>query len=154
MKFNRKVIYLDANFLVYWWVCKKPELKKRAQILFAQLRANQFILALSPLTFDESWNAIRKELNVKLSCYDPRVFEQIQNLTSFILSTSFFQMVQFKNLHSGIKEALNNIKQFQLRPRDAFHLAIMKDNNIHKMVTNDPKFISQQSKMEIRVIWV
>ncbi len=152
MKINDTTVYLDANFLVYWSVSKKPELRKRARILFAQLRNQKAILALSPLTFDEAWNGIRKEVDVKLSHFDFLIFSQIETFTNSIFNKSFIKVIQLQNIQEGISQALDNIKQYQLRPRDGFHLAIMKDNQIFKMVSSDPKFINQQSKMGIEVI--
>lgn len=152
MKINNPTVYLDANFLVYWSVSKKPELRKRARLLFSQLRSQRSILAVSPLTFDEAWNGIRKEINARKACFEPVIFIQIENLTNNILSKAFIKIVQLQNPQKGILQALNNVKQFELRPRDGFHLAIMKDNEILKMVSSDPKFINQQSKMGIEVI--
>ncbi len=109
-------------------------------------------MALSPLTFDEAWNGIRKEVDVKLSHFDFLIFSQIETFTNSIFNKSFIKVIQLQNIQEGISQALDNIKQYQLRPRDGFHLAIMKDNQIFKMVSSDPKFINQQSKMGIEVI--
>jgi len=154
MKIDTPIVYLDANFLVYWSVSKKPELKKRARVLFTKLRIQKSILALSPLTFDEAWNGIRKEVNAQKACYEPLIFAQIQNFSNKILNKTFIRIIQLQSIQPGILQALDNMKQFELRPRDSFHLAIMRDNGISRIVSSDPKFINQQSKMGIEVIQI
>jgi len=157
MKISDQVVYLDADFLICWWSKrKKPELRKRARLLFAKLRGQKYLFVLSPLTFDETWNGIRRELNQPasrgLSHFHPEVFTELEKITTIVLKQSLIKIVQLQNLKEGIEMALNNINQFRLRPRDAFHLAIMKDNEVTAMVTNDQKFTDQQARMNIKVI--
>lgn len=151
-------VYLDANFLVYWLVSKTQELKKRARILLASLLAQKASLALSPLSFDEAWEGIRKELSKtssqRLSHFHPDVYSSLEEITDKILDHSSFEVIQLQDCPKGVKTALDNIKEFQLRPRDAFHLSMMRDNNISKIVTSDEKFIKQQESMGIEVILI
>ena len=62
------------------------------------------------------------------------------------------KIIQFFNSQEGIISALQNIKEYELHPRDAFHLALMKNNQLTTIVTDDPKFINQQIKMGIRIV--
>lgn len=155
MKINSPTVYLDANFLIYWSVSKKPELKKRARVLIAKFLIQKSVLALSTLTFDEAWNGIRKELafsSKSLSHFHPTVYSQIEVITNKILDHPSFKIIQFQNLEDGVRKALENIKKYQLKPRDSFHLAIAKDNGITKIVTDDKDFIDQQALMKIKVV--
>jgi predicted nucleic acid-binding protein len=155
MKVNNQAIYLDSEYLVYLTITQKPELKKRARILLAKFLAQKIILALSTLTFDEAWEGIRKEVSrlspKGLPHFHPKVYQLLENITERILSHPAFRIIQFQNPKQGTIKALKNIKDFHLGPRDAFHLAIMKDNGITRMVTNDQKFIEQQERMGVEV---
>lgn len=153
MNIDNQAVYLDANFLIYWFISKEPELKKQARLILANLLADRKKIYASALVFDEAWLGIRKEYNeqksVKLSCSDDLVFTKLKNFTNLILPK--LNLIQLANVHNGIIEALDYIKTFGLRPRDAFHLATMKHNNIAIIVTNDSDFINKQQPMDIFV---
>jgi len=51
------------------------------------------------------------------------------------------EVLQFVDSKKGTKDALLNINKFNLGPRDAFHLSLMQNNSIDKIVTSDNDFI-------------
>lgn len=146
-------IYLDSNFLVDYFVRKEPELKKRARILLAKLLKQFDILFYSPLTIDEFWKGIKMEIayNKQMSYSNDYIFSQLEVFTKKILAYEKMEAIQFQNLKNSIKIALFILKEFSLLPRDAFHLAIMRDNDITAMVSRDKKFIMRQHEMGIKV---
>ena len=148
-----KKIYFDANFLIYWFISKKPELKKRARVLFAEFLRNKDNLYSSTLAFDEAWWGIKNEYNqqnnVNLSCCDDMVFSELKKFTNAILPK--LKIAQFTNANNGIVAAMNHIKNFKSDPRDAFHLAIVEDNNIEVLVTDDKHFIENENLTDIIV---
>lgn len=150
---KNKKIYFDANFLIYWFICKKPELKKRARVLLAEFLKNRNDLYSSTLAFDEIWWGIRNEYNqqnnVELSCYDDLVFDELKKFTDAFLPK--LKLAQFTNANDGTIAAMNHIKSIKLRPRDAFHLAIVEDNNIEILVTGDSDFIKNKSLINVVV---
>ncbi len=150
---NQKEIYLDANFFVYWFIGKEPELKKRARLLFATFLVDKKELFSSPLAFDEAWWKIKDEYNIQndvhLSCSDDLIFSEIKKFTNAILSK--ISLIQLVDIRTGVTEAMSHIITFGLRPRDAFHLAIMKHNKITTIITNDNDFIKKQRLMDISV---
>lgn len=150
---NQKEIYLDANFLISWFISKEPELKKQARLLFAKFLATKKELYSSALAFDEAWNGIRREYNfqksVNLPCFNDLVFNELKNFTNLILPK--LNLIQFMDIRNGIVDAMNYIKTFELKPRDAFHLTIMKHNNITTIATDDDDFIKNQKSMNILV---
>ncbi len=151
---DSKVIYLDANFLVDWFVRKQPTIKKRARILLVKLLTQFDILTFSPLTIDESWKGIKEEIDTeKLRPYsEDSIFSQLENFTKKILTHNKMKIVQLQNLQDGILYALNLLRRFSFEPRDSFHLAIMKDNEIIFIATRDGKIIRNQSQIGIKVI--
>jgi len=139
---NQKV-YFDANFLIYLSISKKPSLKKQARILFGKLLSNKNKLFLSPLSFDEAWWGIKNEYNIQnsttLSCCDVPIYSELEQFTTDILPKA--ELAQFLDAKKGTKRALEFLSRFRLRPRDAFHLAMMIDNKIFILISDDGDFI-------------
>lgn len=150
---NGGKIYFDANFLIYWFISKEPELKQRTRCLFAKFLVNKNSLYSSPLAFDEAWWGIKKEYNqqnnVNLACFDNLIFNELEKFTNAILPK--LKVIQFSNVNNSIIDAMNHIRNFKLNPRDAFHLAVMKDNDISIIATGDGDFIKNQQSMDILV---
>ena len=146
-------IYLDSNFLVDCFVRKEPELKKRARILLAKLLKQFDILSYSTLTIDEFWKGLKMEITYtkQIPYSDDYIFSQLEVFTKKILSYEKMEAIQFQNLQNGIEIALSALKEFSLLPRDAFHLAIMRDNDITAIVSRDKKFITKQQEMGIKI---
>lgn len=164
------IVYCDANFLVAYGAkqTKQPAIQKRAQILFAELLANNCEISASSLSFDEAWNGVRKEvgpkrisnkiyffLNKALNKFGlyyknsgviefsfGDVFNDIKNFTEKLMASSKFVVIQFpaSKEKDGIGQALSNVKNFKLRPRDSFHLSVMQLNNIKHVITIDKDF--------------
>ncbi len=66
---ENSIIYLDANFLMTYFISAKKEkdkiYNKKAQKIFAYLMMKKCDICLSPLVFDEFWNGVKKEAGVK-----------------------------------------------------------------------------------------
>lgn len=133
-----KRVYLDSNFLVEWFINKEVSYRKGARLLMARLIANKSRMFASGLVFDECWNSIRKEMDSKRAAWDEKIYFELTRFTNKVLEKA--EIVEFKNKENGVKKPLANIQEFKLRPRDAFHLAIMMDNKINTIITNDDDF--------------
>jgi len=171
------IVYCDANFLVAYGAkqTKQPEIQKRAQILFAELLSKDCKIAASPLSFDEAWNGIRKEVGPKkiknkiyfllnkllnkLGLYYKNsgvigfsfgdVLNDIKNFTEKLIVSPKFVVIQFPTLQEkkGITQSLDNIDRLKFKPRDSFHLSIMQLNNVQYLITRDKKF--EKSKITV-----
>jgi len=145
--------YLDANFLIYWCFPKTRRIKQRIRFLLAKILKN-YRLFTSPLSFDETWWGVKRAYNAKfntsLSCFDEPIFSKLEKFTAKILLK--VKIVQFLKSQEGTVSALQNIKEYELHPRDAFHLALMRDNELATIVTDDPKFIDHQNEIGIQVV--
>ncbi len=167
---NNALVYCDANFFVAYGArqTKQPDLQRRAQILFANLLVNNCTIVASPLTFDEAWNGIRKEVGPKTvknmlrhkingllgnigirlaNCgvlefsFNEVIFD-LKNFTGKLLSSSKFQVIQFPTSREkdGVRQALDNLEKLKIKPRDSFHLSMMQLNSIQYFVTRDTGF--------------
>ena len=172
------IIYCDANFLIACGAkkVKQPELKKQALILFAKILAGKCKLIASHLTFDEAWLGIKRELDPKsvknkwkLKVDDllqkvglkfintgvenfsyAEIFDDLALFTNKLLEYEKFSIVQFDDPKNGIKNALENLNNLKLKPRDSFHLAFAKNNNaISEYNTKD----NADLRYRIRVNW-
>lgn len=164
------IVYCDANFLVAYGAkqTKQPATQRRAQILFAELLANNSKIAASPLSFDEAWNGIRKEVGprkitnkvyfylnkllnrigfyyktsgtIEFSFGD--VFNDIKNFTEKLVASPKFAVIQFpvSREKEGVSRSLDHIDKLKFRPRDSFHLSVMQLNGIEYIITRDKKF--------------
>lgn len=173
------IVYCDANFLVAYGSqkAKQPEIQKRARILFATLLISGCKIIASGLTFDEAWLGIRKELGPKSIINNIRfmiskliervglklinygatefsyseIFNDLSSFTDKLLNHKNFTVMQFQDSAMGVRDALSNIHKFKLRPRDSFHLAIMKDNKATYFISNDGHF-KNKNQIGIRLI--
>ncbi len=76
----------------------------------------------------------------------------MEKYTEKLLSLPQIKLIQFVRAIDGIQQALKNIKQYQMKPRDAFHLSLMQDLKIPFVASFDPKFIRILSESGIRCI--
>ncbi|MBU4082634.1 hypothetical protein KKB98_01640, partial [Patescibacteria group bacterium] len=80
------------------------------------------------------------------------IFDDLNFFTNRLLSHRNFLVVQFGDADNGVKNALENIKNFKWRPRDSFHLALMRDNAATDCITGDNHFIKNKNQIDINII--
>jgi len=140
-------IYLDANFLVAYFLSSHADSKK-AQKMFARLLIGNNKMLLSPLTVDEVMNGIYKTLrdqervNGLLPDKSHKDYiNDIRQAVELLTRDISFNIIQFRSDPAhGCLRAVENIGEHNFRPRDGFHLAYMQDQKIEYIVTNDGKF--------------
>lgn len=146
-------VYLDASFLIFWFISKEPELRKQARCIFTQLLIKKIDIFSSVLSFDEAWWGIKNEYNLQnnseLACSDSPLYEEIEKFTSTLLPK--VKLLQFSDASEGLISALEYISLFKLKPRDACHLSVMKNNSIKSILTDDEDFIKNSKSMKIAV---
>lgn len=145
-------VYLDATFLISYLVPYHKE-NSGAGKLFANLLILGNSLNFSPLSLDETFNGIVIEARKKkkqLSLPHATFYKDLKTAVDFLLNHSQLKLCQFENEpKESCLLAVENIKNFTLRPRDAFHVAYMQDLDIKYIVSNDSKFGKlQQIKIE------
>jgi len=143
---NKKsdLCYLDANFLICIFIPKHDFHKPSTKLLVSLLQQKKKLL-ISCLTLDETWhrawttlqNQVPKEKRKPHSEF----YNDLKKILDAVLKHPSMEIVQFENnLIQAVNNALENIKLYSLRPRDAFHYALMQDLNIKCIVTNDKGF--------------
>jgi predicted nucleic acid-binding protein len=148
--------YLDADFLVAVFVPNHKYFLKSTQ-LFADLLAEKKMLFLSCLTLDEVWykvwvtlqEQVPKEKRKPIKDFHKR----LKGILESIQANPMMKVIQFENdLAGGCVNALENIRNYNLQPRDAFHYAYMQDSQINCIVTHDDHFVKLSKKAPSLVV--
>ncbi len=147
-----KEVYADANFLISYWLPKHEDYKQ-ARLRFFELIEKDYQFTVSPLIIDECWYKIRyiwEKQNPSIQKSRRESYQEFKELLNFIISSQFLRIIQFRNnLVNGCRQALENIKTYNFRPHDAFHLAMVEDNRISAIVTKDSDFTKQSNKRKL-----
>jgi predicted nucleic acid-binding protein len=174
------VVYCDANFLIAYGArkVKQPDIKKRAYILFAKLLACECKIVASALTFDETWLGIRRELGPKKISNRSRffiskllegigmrlinygafefsyaeIYDDLNSFTNKLMKKDNFHVVQFNNPANGVMKAIEYLRDYHLKPRDSFHLSIMKDNEVSIFISNDKDFDKTEQNIGVKIV--
>ncbi|MDO8570361.1 MAG: type II toxin-antitoxin system VapC family toxin [Candidatus Daviesbacteria bacterium] len=140
-----KICYLDANLLVYYGNRNSP-FHFRSRSIIKKLILENWQLRISSLILDEYEHAIiRLSGSIKA--------EVIKDLRGGLKKISKIPMLELVNPPLRIKEhfkILKFIEKFGLKPRDAYHLFIMKENKIQFMATFDNDFEKVFNKSVIK----
>ena len=127
-------VYIDSNVLVSWQIANHP-FYPQAKLLIKTLLEQNFFLCLSPLTIDEYLWAILKYQKTGYLPKKPSPQTSIRMLADLNLS--------YVNINWDKKTLLSIyplIERYKLRPRDGFHLKIIKDNKIKYLASFDNDF--------------
>ncbi len=121
------MIYLDANFFIFALLDNTSK-GERARDIHRRIANGREKGATSPLAIDElMWVLIRaeKEHLLRMAVED-------------IYSTPNLDMTTITSTIPLV--ALEIIERYKLKPRDAFHIATMKEYKLKEIVTDDSDF--------------
>ena len=121
------MIYLDANFFIFA-LLDKTEKGKNARRILKEIIDGRLDAVISPLVLDEV------------------MWVLVKNKKDHLLRIAVEDIYAMPNLK--VKEvspdipliALDFIEKFRLKPRDAFHVAMMKRLGVKEIVTDDKDF--------------
>jgi predicted nucleic acid-binding protein len=142
-------IYLDANFLAAYLLGSHSD-ASRAQVLFAKILVAKTTMVFSPLSIDEMLHAIYKTLrdqervNGQLPDKSHKDYiNELRKALTILLADSSCRLTQFTDdERASCSRVIDNIENYNLSPRDAFHLSYLQDQYITHIVTNDSHFSS------------
>jgi len=130
-------IFLDASFIIYLNVDVSDYLAEKIDALYKQLITNNKLYT-DVLVLDEVIHVSRKKYKVPYS-------ETINMLDDIIIS-------YVEVLPIGLMEYLKakeNMLKYNLKPSDAIHLAVIENNGLQAIVTEDEDF----DRIPIKRIW-
>jgi len=121
------MFYLDANFFIFA-LLDTTEKGQRAREIYRNIARGRERAVTSPLAIDEvMWVLIRAGRKHLLRVAVEGVY-----------TTPNLDVVAFSPITP--LTALNLIERYDLKPRDAFHAATMKENKLTRIVTDDEDF--------------
>jgi len=120
-------MYLDANFLVFAAVGIGLQ-SERARALARRVSSGEIDACTSALALDEAMWVLRK--NGQNALVRP-VIEELYQMQNLVITEV--------PAHIPLN-ALRFIEEHNLKPRDAFHAAIMEHFNISEIATDDKDF--------------
>ena len=129
--------YLDANVIVYYKVIDTPfhlESKKLIKSLYSE----QITPYTSPLALDEYMYSVRKLL---LKTKSQQVHATILRSLQSILSLRNLRLINPPTDPTSQLLVVKYMKEYALKPRDAYHLLTMKHNDISHFATFDHDFV-------------
>jgi predicted nucleic acid-binding protein len=146
-------LYLDANCLVSWYLAGHAW-HRRANQLMKAVRRYKLGLHVSTLSVDEAWWKILavayerdhgpRSWHSAIVRDDPSVlrdyFPELRKFTTRLLALRRVQVIDQIGSKELVTQALDNIRDHSLAPRDAFHLALALAIGIPNIVTNDIQF--------------
>lgn len=119
--------YLDANFFIFA-LLDNTERGDRAREIYQEIINGKYPALASSLVLDEvMWVLIRN-----------RKSHLLRVAIEGIYSTPNLEVIGVPNLTP--LTALEFIEKYGLKPRDAFHIAIMKENKVKEIVSDDEDF--------------
>ena len=130
-------IFLDASFIIYLNVDVSDYLAEKIDALYRQLMTNGKLYT-DVLVLDEVIHVSRKKYKVPYS-------ETINMLDDIIIP-------YVEVLPIGLMEYLKakeNMLKYNLKPSDAIHLAVIENNGLQAIVTEDEDF----DRITIKRIW-
>ncbi|ACP46865.1 PilT protein domain protein [Sulfolobus islandicus Y.G.57.14] len=128
------MIFLDANFIIYL----NLGVKEVENFYIKVLQEDR--LALDPLVIDEVIYISKKKYNVNFN-------DTISFLDEIVLPNSLILPIR-KEDYDKAKEIM---LQYNLKPSDAFHVAVMLNNSISKIISEDKDF---DRTKEIHRVWI
>jgi len=145
MKYNPdKALYLDTNYLAAYLFEMHPN-NKLSRLKMVEFLEQKKTMCVSCLTLDETLLVIKETIEKDIPKLKRKsiktYYEQFKKAFEMIVETPVFAIIQFENdIKQNVLDVVENIKNYGMQPRDAFHLALMKDHNLNTIVTNDKKF--------------
>jgi len=130
---NTKKCYLDSNILV-GLKHQNSIFHKKSKNLLKKLIRNSFKLYISPLVLDEFL------FQVKIILGRQNNNRLLKKYLKEILKLPSLYVVNPPRTKEKQILALNFMKEFNLRPRDAYHLLTAKENKINYLLTFDKDF--------------
>ncbi|MDE3089415.1 MAG: type II toxin-antitoxin system VapC family toxin, partial [Chloroflexota bacterium] len=144
-------LYWDASFAVNA-IYERGTWHADCSAFMTRLENSETISFVSTLALDEIWFSLLQLLisdDYRVPFWrvvndDPTVvtnyIDRLETITNEIYANPKIRVVSISS--RGPRRALKNMREFHLLPRDAMHLAAMRQHKIEHIVTTDADFVS------------
>lgn len=132
------MIYLDTNIFIYA-ILDETEIGNKCRKIIKNQINEKKDASTSCLTWDEVVYGIRKKMGKENSIVQGRNLIETQNLTW--LNSDILIITKSQEL----------MENYNLKPRDAIHVATMIVNNIKEIISDDPDFDKVKEIKRIKI---
>lgn len=144
-------VYLDANSIIAHQITNHPFYEKALKIIDSYFQ-QEFIFVISSLTMDEfMYGIIKAQKIINKNKQFEDVVNELKKVTKAVFVWKNLELVDFQHTTSELLSVISLMKKYHLKPRDAFHLRIMQQQNIGNFITFDSDFdmIAKSEKINI-----
>jgi predicted nucleic acid-binding protein len=134
-------VYLDASFVIPLLVKEHPY---HTQGFVISKYLQQCDVYISPLLLDEVMYSLTKYRLTR-----EYIAKTIKNN---ILTKSNVRVVNLDDTIEDLQNFLIYWKNSGLKPRDAMHMFIMRQNKVKKIATFDEDFIKNETRLKIKIV--
>lgn len=145
---STKKCYLDSNVLINFKNIESPFHQETKELL-KKLTNTSFKFCISSLTLDEFLYQLQQML---LYRKQKDIFKKLSYALKSILDLPRLSLVNPPASKKKQSKIIGYMKKYKLRPRDAFHLLVMKENKINFFATFDKDFQKAVKAGEIEVL--
>lgn len=133
-----KKCYLDSNLLIYYKDQDSP-FHLQAKNIIKKLNPTKYQLYISSLVIDEVLYSFRK---IMLYSRLPatKIYKELNKLITSILTLEHLNIINPPSDKTANKKVVEIMRNFNLLPRDAYHLLIMQEHGIKNFATFDKDF--------------
>jgi predicted nucleic acid-binding protein len=149
MKRFMAACFLDANIFIGYLIPNNI-FHSYCQSLIEKLLKNHDYIHLSPLVIDEVMYAIYKDSIIFSKLTRTESIENVEQATEVILKLPNIKLVNPPLTIQGQLLVISLMKQFDLRPRDAYHLLTITHHKIKYFATLDHDFDLVFSKTSLK----
>ncbi len=132
------MIYLDANIFLYASLDDKEKGDKCRQIL-TKVSKEKLLGATSSLTWDEIVHSVWKNKGRDIAIIEGEIF------------LKFPKLKILQNTNNTIARAQQVISKYNLKPRDAIHVATMLEFKITEIISDDTDFDKVKEIKRIKI---
>lgn len=133
------ICYLDANVLVYFKDTRSPHFSK-AKRLIKKLLDNDYQLAVSPLVLDEFFYVTRYVLANQAKLSQAQLYQRLNSILEEIFRLPSLSIVVTPATPTHQRQVVRLMEQFNLQPRDAYHIMTLLANKVACLATFDKGF--------------
>ena len=132
-----KKCYLDANALVYF--CNRQSAKHQQTVaLLTRLMREEYNLYISPLCIDEFLHSLKQLFFQNKSMEE--IWEQLNYALEGVLAIPRLLIIHTSSEKDKQKEVEQLMRQYNMSPRDAYHLFTMHSHYLDCLATFDKDF--------------
>ena len=130
--------YIDSNVLIYFLDRRSPNHKKTTDLI-GKLDPDTYTLVISPLVIDEFLYTLKRIMIIE-NMQTTQIFKDLGRAYDTVMALQNLEIAPVSIDKSVNRKVITLMEEFNLRPRDAYHVLTMQENGIEEFATFDNDF--------------